>query len=400
MKIKTALILAGGDGDRFTPLKDKTRFKFNGESLLHIVARSVGACAEKIIIICNKNNADGLQNDLKDLKVTWVTQKNNAGGIADAVLAAESELTQDTIVLSGGDLFDFSFLAKLQNKVQTEKTSFGFIAKQMKSYFPGGYVRFEGERAVEILEKPQPSDIPSEYVRFVADYFPDIQVFIKEIRSLSSSDDQYERAMSALMQQKSVSCLKYRGDWATIKYSWHVLAIQEYIFKNFLKHTIDPSVAIHKTATVEGTVSIGKNVKIGAYVKIMGPCVIGENTIVGDHTLVRNSIIGEHCMIGSGSEVARSYLGNGIMLHRNYVGDSILGDNTTMGAGAVTANYRFDAKDIRTPIGGKMIDTQRSKCGLISGVGVRLGVNVTTYPGIKLSAGTIVLPGEVVTKDK
>ena len=71
-----------------------------------------------------------------------------------------------------------------------------------------------------------------------------------------------------------------------------------------------------------------------------------------------------------------------------------------MGAGAVTANYRFDKKTIKTPIKNVLVDSGNVKFGLIAGEQVRIGVNASTYPGVKLSAGAIVLPGEVVTKDR
>jgi len=222
---------------------------------------------------------------------------------------------------------------------------------------------------------------------------------MKELKTLASTDDQYEQGMSILMKQKPTTCLKYEGNWATLKYSWHVLSMQEYFFSHYLKKSIDSSAAIHKTATVEGNVFIGKNVKIGAYCKITGPCYIGENVTIGDHSLVRSSTVEADSLIGSGCEVARSYLSKGVLLHRNYVGDSILSEGVSLGAGAVTANYRFDAQTIKTPIKGKLVDSKRGKFGLIAGRDVRIGVNVSTYPGVKLSAKTMVLPGEVVKKD-
>lgn len=400
MKIHTVLILAGGDGDRFYPLQEKIRYRFNGKTVLQHIVESISDLPEQVVVVANTANISGIKSDLSQYPVQFVTQTKDDGGMADAVLAAKELLTKDVLILNGNDLFDFTVLKKNIEKTQTEGSMVGTVAKYMEQYFPGGYVRFEDEKMVEIIEKPGVENKPSDYVNLVADYIPQASLFIAELEKLSASDDQFEKGISALMKDKPGSCYKYDGDWTTLKYSWHVLSMQEYFFKHFLKKYTDATAVIHKTATVEGEVYIGKNVKVGAYCKITGPCYIGDDVIIGDHSLIRNTTIETGSLVGSGCEVSRSYLARGVMLHRNYVGDSVLSENVSMGAGAVTANYRFDGQTIKTPIKEKMIDSTRNKFGLIAGKDVKIGVNVSTYPGIKLSPKTMILPGEVVTKDK
>jgi len=400
MKIHTILILAGGDGSRFFPLEQKVQFRFNGETVLQHIVASIAGFAEKIVVVTNSTNELAIKADLLAYRVEFVTQTKEEGGMADAVLAAKKYYVKDVLVLNGNDLLDFSIIPNLVIQTKKEGSLVGFVAKHTKDYFPGGYVVFQNNKAVGIVEKPLPEKAPSEYIKLVVDYFPESKLFIDELIKLSPSDDQNERAMTALMNKKPATCLKHDGDWATLKYSWHVLSMQDYFFRHHLKKATDSTAAVAKSAIIEGRVFIGKNVKIGAYCKISGPCYIGDNTVVGDYSLIRTSTIGQHSLIGSGCEVARSYLAYGVKLHRNYVGDSVLSENVSMGAGAVTANYRFDARSIKTPIRGKMIDSQKEKFGLIAGKEVKIGVNVSTYPGIKLSAKSIILPGEVVKKDR
>lgn len=398
--IKTALVLAGGDGDRFYPLENKVCYRFNGKTVLQHIVESISNFVEEVFVITNPANDSAIRADLSSYTVKFVSQTNSDGGMADAVLAAEKFLNNDVIIFNGNDLIDFSFIPTLIEQTKNENTLLGFAAKRMDKYTPSGYVRFVEDKAVEIVEKPLPENIPSEYVRLVADYFPKIESFMQALHMLPATDDQYERGMSELMKQKPATCYKYEGDWTTLKYSWHVLSMQDYLFTHNLKKNIDSTVSIHPSSVIDGIVSIGKNVTIGAFVKISGPCFIGNNVLIGDHSLIRNSTINDDSIVGSGCEVARSYLGEKVMLHRNYVGDSVLGAYTSMGAGAVTANYRFDKKTIRTPVKEKMIDSNKDKFGLIAGKQVKIGVNSSTYPGVKLSPGTCLLPGEVITKDK
>jgi len=376
------------------------RFRFNGKTALQYILESVSEFAEHSVVVTNSTNENLIKSDLSVYPVQYITQTQDSGGMADAILAAESFLSKDVLILNGNDIFDFSIIPTLIKKTKTEGASMGFVAQHMENYFPGGYVVFKEDKAIGLIEKPLPEDAPSQYEKLVVDYFLEFKILFDELKKLPPSDDQNERAMTALMSKMPATCYKYEGDWATMKYSWHVLSMQDYFFSHHLKKVIDSSATIHKTAIIEGEVYIGKNVKVGAYSKIMGPCYIADNVIIGDHSLIRSSTIEANSLVGSGCEVARSHLGRGVMLHRNYVGDSVLSENVSMGAGAVTANYRFDAQTIKTPIGQKKIDSQKSKFGLIAGKGVKIGVNVSTYPGVKLSEKTIVLPGEVVKKDR
>lgn len=398
-QVQTALILAGGDGDRFAPLEQKVRYRFNGKTVLQHIVGAVSQYAEEVVVVTNEINMGLIQADLASESVSYVVQTKDAGGMADAVLAAEKYMDGDVIIFNGNDLIDFSLIPSLIEQTKKENSLLGLVAKHEVRYLPTGYVRFMDGKAVAIVEKPAREDVPSEYVRLVVDYFPTGTSFITELKALPATDDQYERAMSALMKQRPATCLKYDGDWSTLKYSWHVLAMQDYLFTHDLKK-VDGEVTIHPTSVIEGTVSMGKNVYIGAFVKIVGPCFIGDNVIIGDHSLVRGSTLADNVVVGSGCEVARSYLGMGVMLHRNYVGDSVLGPEVTMGAGAVTANFRFDKKTVRTPVKGALVDSGNIKFGLIAGARTKIGVNVTTYPGVKLHPDTVVLPGEVVAKDK
>ncbi len=400
MKIKTILILAGGDGGRFYPLEQKMLFRFNGKTVLQYIVSSVSGMAEETVVVTNGKNETMIKSDLAEFSVQYINQIKDDRGMADAILAAEKSLTKDALILNANDVFDFSILSQLITQTKKENSSFGFVAKFVKEYFPGGYVVFDNEKAVGLVEKPAPDKVPSSYVKFVADYFPEVQSFVSELKKHSPADDQNEQAMTVLMKQKPATCFKYEGDWATLKYSWHVLSMQNYFFTHTLTKSIDPSATVHKTATIEGDVFLGKNAKVGAYSKITGPCYIGENVVIGDHSLVRGSSVEDNSLIGSGCEVARSYLSKGVMLHRNYVGDSVLSENVSMGAGAVTANYRFDGKTIKTPVKQIMIDSQKGKFGLIAGQDVKIGVNSSTFPGVKLAPGTMVMPGEVVAKDR
>ena len=133
--------------------------------------------------------------------------------------------------------------------------------------------------------------------------------------------------------------------------------------------------------------------------KIVGPCYIGDDSVIGDYSLIRESQIGENCLIGSYTEIARSHIGNGVFLHRNYIGDSVLSDEVMIGAGGVTANFRFNERTVASMINDEKIDTNLSKLGALVGRLSKLGVNTTILPGIKIGKNCLVGPNETVRYD-
>ena len=104
---------------------------------------------------------------------------------------------------------------------------------------------------------------------------------------------------------------------------------------NFIgNYFIDEGTKIYAGATIEGPVWIGKNCKImpGAYVR--------PGTITGDN-----------CVIGFNSEVKNSIIQNGAKIASlAFVGDSVLGKSARIGSGVITANRRFDQKNIKIKV--------------------------------------------------
>jgi bifunctional UDP-N-acetylglucosamine pyrophosphorylase/glucosamine-1-phosphate N-acetyltransferase len=85
--------------------------------------------------------------------------------------------------------------------------------------------------------------------------------------------------------------------------------------------------------------------------------------------------------------------------HLSYVGDSVLGENCNLGAGTITANYRFDAGTIKTTVKDKVVDSGRRKLGAIMGDNVKTGINALFMPGVKVGNGSWVGPNVMVQRD-
>lgn len=383
-KIANILILAGGDGDRFWPLKDKLLTPFLGKTLIAHLMEGLGPYGDKIHVVCSQANEKDFRNEAGD-KAAVIVQEKGREGMAGAIESCKGKIKGGTLIV-GNDLFDFSAVEGLVEAMD-KGIELAFLAKKTDTYFPGGYLILENGRVAGIAEKPGADNAPSDLVKLVVDYVSDFEEFAKRVGKIQETgDDRYERALGTYLKEGKAAFVPYTGDWKALKYSWDVLSMMKTFLSGFRGTRIGSGSVVSDSAVITGTVHIGKNARIGDFAKIAGPCFIGDNAVIADYAFVRESHIGTGCLVGSSCEVARSYLYPGVSLHRNYVGDSVLGEKVLMGAGAVTANFRFDEATVASSVGGRKTDTNRVKFGTVVGAGSKIGVNTTIFPGVKVGA--------------
>jgi len=399
-KIKNGIILAGGDSDRFWPLKDKILTMYLGKPFISFLTEKLSLYCDQIFIVTNDQNKTQIQNATHN-SYSYVVQNRRNCGMAGAVLSCSGMVSGETLIVNASDYFNFEIIRNIIEKSQDKSIEAILIAKKVQSYFAGGYLTIDGNTVISIIEKPLPQDRPSDLVNLVIDYYKDFDQFLFYIKKTQTqNDDWFEKGLNLMIKERRVEWIQYTDYWYALKYPWNILPLMKFFLNQIQASVIDSNlVSISPTAVVSENVIIGKGVTIGHCSKISGPCYIGENTIIGDYALIRESHIGSNCLIGSSTEVARSYIGDQVSLHRNYIGDSILSDNVLMGAGAVTANFRFDEKEISSCVSKKMVNSNMRKLGSIIGKKTKIGVNSTLFPGVKIGGNSLVGPGEKVRKD-
>ena len=91
--------------------------------------------------------------------------------------------------------------------------------------------------------------------------------------------------------------------------------------------------------------------------------------------------------------------GDGCSFHQNYIGDSIIAERCSFGAGTITANLRFDEREMSIGSGGDAVDTGLDKLGAMVGADSRTGINVSIMPGVRIGPNSIVGPHVMLTRD-
>lgn len=392
------IILAGGVSSRFWPLEQKNIYKFFGKVPFDHHLKRIGKLhPNKIVIVTN----EGIRISYPNTETVVQRGLGMAGGVLTALenLNPEDEL----LIIGANDYYDetiFDNFIKIRDDLKEKKYS-AIAAYKTDSYFPGGYLKLKGDVIQGIIEKPPQDQTPSDYVNIVFHYFPKAEIISNSLyHSKTQKDDLYEVALDNLIKKgQTFKLIKYLGKWKSIKYPWQVLDVMEFFLEQIQGQKISKDTQISDKATVKGNVIIEKGVRIFEGAVVNGPVYIGENTIIANSALVRHSMVGENCVIGYSSEVTRSYLKNDVWLHKNYVGDSVFESNISLGSGTVTGNLRLDEQNIIEKIKENDIDTKRNKLGAIIGSNVRIGINVSIMPGIKIGSGSFIGPAALINTD-
>lgn len=167
------------------------------------------------------------------------------------------------------------------------------------------------------------------------------------------------------------------------------------LFEDFTKDEVrDLFGLLREHVTIAGHFSIEDGTEIGAGARIDGPVLIGRNCKIGHGALIRGgTIISDNCVIGHGCEIKNSLLFPGAKVQSlTFVGDSIIGAGARVGSGTITANRRFDQKEISVKIKDNRYSIGMEFFGLVLGDYARLGANVSTLPGTFIGPYTWVMP--------
>ena len=139
---------------------------------------------------------------------------------------------------------------------------------------------------------------------------------------------------------------------------------------------------------IEENVYVHKEAKVARSACVVGPTIIFKVAEIRHCAYIRgNLIIGEKTIIGNSTEVKNAIIFNNVQCpHYNYIGDSILGEYAHTGAGVILSNVKSDKKGIKINIDGVIIETELRKLGAIIGDCVEIGCNSVLCPG------TIIFP--------
>jgi bifunctional UDP-N-acetylglucosamine pyrophosphorylase/glucosamine-1-phosphate N-acetyltransferase len=359
----------------------------------HTVDAAVDAGATEIIFVVGYR-ADTVREhfhtEYRGVPVAYATQEEQLG-TAHAVAAATEYLDSDFVVLNGDDLYDTTSI----------KTLFEYCpsvgAYPVEDPRPYGVFSFAGEHIVDVIEKPETP--PSNRVNVGAYHFPaEARLWMNEVELSDRGEYEITDVIERLIAECDVRAVPV-NQWMGVGRPWELLEANT-LRMGDIERRIDGEV--RGDAEIHGNVVIEAGATIEPGVVLEGPALVRAGASVGPNAYVRAAtLLDEDVHIGHGVEVKNSVVMEGTNIpHLSYVGDSVLGPDVNLGAGTQVANLRHDGADVKLTVKGERVSTGRRKLGLIAGPGAKTGVNTSLDPGVVLSAGARVEPGERISRDR
>ncbi len=190
---------------------------------------------------------------------------------------------------------------------------------------------------------------------------------------------------------------------------------------------VDPT-----TTRIDADVEIGQDARIEPGTTLLGPTVIGQDAVIGPNShisasrigprtqvwasVVEESVvaedvqigpyshlrpgcqIGPRCRIGNYAEIKRSTLGAGTQQHHfSYLGDAEVGEKVNIGAGAVTANYDGERKNITVIGDGAFIGSDSMLIAPVTiGAGARTGAGAVVNRDVAPNSTVVGMPARPI----
>jgi UDP-N-acetylglucosamine diphosphorylase / glucose-1-phosphate thymidylyltransferase / UDP-N-acetylgalactosamine diphosphorylase / glucosamine-1-phosphate N-acetyltransferase / galactosamine-1-phosphate N-acetyltransferase len=375
-RVDQAVIIAAGESKRFWPLADnhthKSQIHLMGKSLiLRTVEGLIESGIRDIIVVRSPHQK---YEDLEG-KVRFVVQGKPLGS-GNALLQAKELITESFIVLWPNKI-NSKEIVKQMRLVGTDPTRPVLVGAETDNPADFAMMRFEGDKIVELVEKPEKGKEPST-TKAIGAYLlqPDFFAYYEKLSTNHEAD--FIDALNVYMKDKQVAVVKLEKDVPTLKYPWDMFSLMDIVLGENEQY-IAKSATVHETAVITGSVYIGEGCEIGAYNVLRGPLNLEADVKTGAFMEIKHSIVQE-----------------GTHFHSGYLGDSLVGKHCRFGAGFVSANKRFDRGSVRSIVSGEKLDTGLEALGCIVGSNAKFGIHAGTMPGVLVSPDSVIRPGDHV----
>ena len=404
-----AAILAAGEGVRLQPItatRPKHLIKVAGKPILaHCLnALKHAGVVEAVIVV--HYMADAIRHYCGDgkkfgLKLEYAEQKALLG-TGNAVSIVEPYMTGDFLLVNGDIMFTSESVKNVADLHVKDKPAVTMAVVPVEKPENYGIVEVENDKNVtRVVEKPKREEAPTNLANAgIYAFSPEIFAKIKQTSATPRGEWEIPDALSQLINEgRPVLAIKVPGtDWLDIGRPWDLLEANRWALERMKPKQLG---LIEDGAHLVGPVAVAETARIrsGAYVE--GPTFIDEECDIGPNCYIRPcTSVGKKTRIGNACEVKNSLIMDNVHVgHLSYVGDSVLGEHCNLGAGTITANYRFDAGTIKMTVKEKVTDSDRRKLGAILGDHVKTGINALFMPGVKVGNGSWVGPNVMVQRD-
>jgi UDP-N-acetylglucosamine diphosphorylase/glucosamine-1-phosphate N-acetyltransferase len=184
-------------------------------------------------------------------------------------------------------------------------------------------------------------------------------------------------------------------------------------FKNMFKHNqVDDEALIYDVEKVyigketqidgqvvldarNGSIFIGDRVSIQPHTLVVGPCYIGEDSILMGGKIGGGTSIGSVCRIGG--EVEESiFLGYSNKYHQGFLGHSYVGEWVNLGALTTNSDLKNNYSPVKVMVNGVLVDSGQIKVGAFIGDHVKTGIGTLLNTGVSIGFASNLFGGGMI----
>lgn len=184
-------------------------------------------------------------------------------------------------------------------------------------------------------------------------------------------------------------------------------------FKNMFKHCeVDDQTLIYDVEKVylgkgvqidgqvvldarNGSIFIGDRVSIQPHTWVVGPCYIGEDSILVGGKIGGGTSIGSACRIGG--EVEESiFLGYSNKYHQGFMGHSYMGSWVNLGALTTNSDLKNNYSPVKVMVNDTLVDSGLTKVGTFIGDHVKTGIGTLLNTGVSIGFASNLFGGGMI----
>lgn len=403
-----AVVLAAGKGVRLDPFTEKLPkhlLPVAGSPLIFHTLKSIKAIGIDEVLIVVHHMKAAIESALGDgkafgLKLSYIDQRE-ALGTGHALKTAETFVGKDPFLLVYGDLAlktDVLFRLLQSYSEQPSDLIGGVSTREVGEY---GALEIDRGALRRVLEKPP---VGGQGIVNAGVYVLSEEIFraLDEVQKSPRGEVELTSAINLLLERghKFMVVPIMDSEWVDVGRPWNLLEANRMLLASQISACriagdVEANVQIRGNAVIEEGASVLSGTYIEGPVWISPGCRVGPNSYIRPFTYLCKGVrVGNGCEVKGSIIMEASHIG-----HLSYIGDSVIGPRCNLGAGTITANLRFDEAPIRVTIKESKIDTGMRKLGAFLGEGVKTGINVSFYPGVKVGPETWIAPHIAVDRD-
>lgn len=387
MALNTAVILAAGAGTRMKSKIPKVLHKVCGLSMIESVIKEVKSSHIENIIVVIGNGAEAVEEELSDMNVSFVLQKEQLG-TGHAVLQAKDSIPDsgDVIVLCGDmPLITQETIKAFMRYHKENNHDISILTAELENPFGYGRIVKDDNGLVNKIVEQKDASEDELLIKEVNSgvYCFKAGILKKHLADIDNRNAQNEYYLTDLIEigvrnkyDIGAFSLSDPKEIMGVNSRKQLAEAESLMRQRIVEKLMESGVSFIDTSNcyIDKEVEVGMDTVIYPGVILKGKTIIGENCIIGQNSRIENgtiednvkiqssviidsivrkgtnigpfaylrpgSSIGQNVKIGDFVEVKNASIGDGSKAsHLAYIGDAEVGKNVNIGCGVIFVNY-------------------------------------------------------------